>query len=245
MVRADRFFETAKKLNEVVDLARFTLLSELLKKNNNNLESLIKNSKSQLGQDLFVVGTLDAKESGYFVEFGATDGISLSNTFLLETELNWNGILAEPAQNWRVKLESNRNCKIDFRCLFDQSDITLKFIESESSELSTIKGYENIDENKRILTREYEVQTISLLDLLKFHGAPQIIDYLSIDTEGSEFLILENFDFSQYKFRVITCEHNFTENREKIFNLLTKNGYQRIWSEFTQFDDWYVNPELI
>jgi FkbM family methyltransferase len=220
-------------------------LNELLKKNTENIESLIKKSKSQLGQDLFVIGTLDAKKSGYFVEFGATDGISLSNTFLLENEFNWTGILAEPAMNWHIKLESNRTCKIDFRCVSDQSGTTLKFIESESGELSTIKGYEEVDQNKRIPTKEYDVKTISLLDLLRFHGSPQVIDYLSIDTEGSEYLILEKFDFSQFKFRVITCEHNFTENREKLFNLLTKNGYKRVWSEFTQFDDWYVNPTLI
>ena len=220
-------------------------MNELLKKKVKNIESLVKNSKSQLGQDLFVVGTLDAKKSGYFVEFGATDGLSLSNTFLLENEFEWTGILAEPAKNWHAELELNRKCKIDFRCVSNQSNTTLKFIESEFGELSTIKGFEGFDENIRTLAREYDVKTISLLDLLKFHDSPQVIDYLSVDTEGSEYLILEKFDFAQFKFRIITCEHNFTENREKIFNLLTKNGYKRIWSEFTQFDDWYIHPELI
>jgi hypothetical protein len=219
-------------------------LNELLK-NAENIESLVKKSKSQLGQDLFVVGILDAKKSGYFVEFGATDGVSLSNTFLLENDFEWTGILAEPAKSWHVELELNRKCKIDFRCVSDQSNTVLKFIESESGELSTIKGFEGLDENIRTLAREYDVKTISLLDLLRFHNSPQVIDYLSVDTEGSEYLILEKFDFAQFKFRIITCEHNFTENREKIFNLLTKNGYKRIWTEFTQFDDWYIHPELI
>ena len=62
--------------------------------------------------------------------------------------------------------------------------------------------------------------------LIKYN-APKFIDYLSIDTEGSEYEILKNFDFKSYKFRVITCEHNYNENREKIYELLTENGYER------------------
>ena len=67
--------------------------------------------------------------------------------------------------------------------------------------------------------RKYKVPTISLLDLLDIHNAPKFIDYLSIDTEGSEYEILNAFDFNKYKFRVITCEHNFTPMREKIYKL--------------------------
>ena len=68
-----------------------------------------------------------------------------------------------------------------------------------------------------------------------------MIDYLSIDTEGSEFEILNSFDFSKFKFRIITCEHNYTPMREKIFELLTKNGYTRVFKEISFNDDWYVS----
>ena len=78
-------------------------------------------------------------------------------------------------------------------------------------------------------------------DLLVKYNAPKIIDYLSIDTEGSEFNILNNFDFNKYKFRIITCEHNFTPNKNKIHKLLTKNGYVKKHSSLVSFvDDWYV-----
>ena len=45
-------------------------------------------SRSQLFQDLFVLNTLDEKRNGYFVEFGAADGVYLSNSFLLEHDYN-------------------------------------------------------------------------------------------------------------------------------------------------------------
>ncbi len=70
-----------------------------------------------------------------------------------------------------------------------------------------------------------------------------MIDYLSIDTEGSDFEILKNFDFNSFKFRVITCEHNLNKNREKIYKLLTENGYKRKFTEISKFEDWYVLNE--
>jgi hypothetical protein len=67
-----------------------------------------------------------------------------------------------------------------------------------------------------------------------------MIDYLSIDTEGSEYEILSHFDFEKYHFKIITCEHNFTPARERIFSLLTKNGYARKCENLSKIDDWYV-----
>ena len=64
--------------------------------------------------------------------------------------------------------------------------------------------------------------------------------YVSIDTEGSEFEILNSFNFDEYDIKIITCEHNFTPMREKIHSLLTRNGYVRKYSEYSLFDDWYV-----
>ena len=86
----------------------------------------------------------------------------------------------------------------------------------------------------------YDVKTISLEDMLSKFKAPNFIDYLSIDTEGSEFEILENFNFDRYKFKIITCEHNYSADRKKIYNLLINNGYQRKFVELSKWDDWYV-----
>ena len=69
---------------------------------------LLPKSKSQLRQDLFVLSRLSFMERGYFVEFGATNGYELSNTYLLETKKHWSGIFAEPARCWHGQLEKNR-----------------------------------------------------------------------------------------------------------------------------------------
>jgi FkbM family methyltransferase len=224
-------------------------LQPLREPNDGRLENFLRcvsdnyrRSHSQLFQDLFVLSFMGEKRGGYFVEFGATNGVDLSNSFLLETKYGWTGIVAEPARRWQSSLQENRSCDIDLRCIWSRSGETLKFSETPAGEFSTITRFRESDFNDRSNAREYEVGTVSLNDLLDFHKAPAEIDYLSIDTEGSEFSILEAFYFSKRRFRAITVEHNFTmPERTKIYDLLTTNGYEQVFAGLTKWDDWYVS----
>lgn len=207
------------------------------------LLKLLPESKSQLRQDLFVLAELDLKKAGYFVEFGAASGADLSNTHLLEKHFGWQGIVAEPAKYWHTALKKNRSCHVETDCVWKSSNETLTFNEVDAGrEFSTIDSLSASDAHAHLREKgmNYPVKTISLVDLLEKYGAPKVVDFLSIDTEGSEFDILNSFEFARYQFRVITCEHNFTEQREKIYSLLTGNGYERKFEQYSQFDDWYV-----
>lgn len=76
-------------------------------------------SQAQLHQDLFVLSELGFKRGGFFVEFGATNGLELSNSFLPEDKFEWYGILAEPAKKWHKALKNNRpNTKIETDCVW-------------------------------------------------------------------------------------------------------------------------------
>jgi len=244
LIRHTTYEKIILNANDTFD---FIFLREI--KNQENLSKTmhyLSQSHSQLRQDLFTLNQLNFKKNGFFVEFGATNGINLSNTHLLEKEFNWNGILAEPAKIYHKELFENRNCYIEKNLVWKNSKSKLDFIETSTKELSTIKEYLKSDlEDLRVAHKQYAVDTISLNDLLKKYNAPNIIDYLSIDTEGSEFDILNNFNFNFYQFRVITCEHNFSSNRDEIHNLLYNNGYKRIMSNISQFDDWYVKTSIV
>jgi FkbM family methyltransferase len=221
------------------------LLLELPDKHKVQLLRILGHSRSQLRQDLFVLSELDFKRDGFFVEVGAASGVDLSNTFLLEKEFGWRGILAEPAKRWHKELMANRSCHIEANCVWRESNITLAFNEVESAEFSTVDSYSSSDSYSKVRKhgKTYNVKTISLNDLLVKYNAPGKIDYLSVDTEGSEYEILSNCDFDRYQFKVITCEHNFTPQREKIHFLLTENGYVRKFKEVSRVDDWYVRTE--
>lgn len=209
--------------------------------NERQIMRALRHSRSQLAQDVFVLCELGSK-TGYFVEFGAANGIDASNTYLLEKEFGWQGILSEPARCWQEDLKNNRNCIIATHCVWRESRQNLAFNEVDSGEYSTIAAFSLLDMHRetRKKGKIYSVETISLEDLLAMYNAPREIDYLSIDTEGSEYEILAAFDFSKYQIRAITCEHNFSPLREKVHSLLAERGYVRKFANISLFDDWYV-----
>lgn len=207
----------------------------------NQCIELLDKSRSQLRQDLFALTQTDFKRGGFFVEFGATDGVELNNTWLLENDFGWRGILAEPAQGWQKDLADNRNCTIETRCVWKTTGDTLKFTEAPRGENSGISSF--VKPSRKMRGTSYDVSTISLNDLLAEHDAPSVIDYVSIDTEGSEFDILNAVDFDRWSFRVMTVEHNFAPQRADIHKLLTSKGYVRVLEDISRFDDWYIKPE--
>ena len=121
----------------------------------------------------------------------------------------------------------------------------MPFSEADATEISTLSAYTESDYHAeaRKNSKTYDVKTVSLNDLLNRYQAPSNLDYLSIDTEGSEYDILNAFDFDKYNFKIITCEHAWMPRREKIYALLTAKGYIRKFERISRWDDWYVKAE--
>jgi len=203
-------------------------------------------SYSQLNQDIEVI--LHYKNiSGFYVEIGANDGINLSNTYLLEKN-GWKGICVEPIPSVYEELKKNRpNSYCCNKAVYHTSGLTVDFdicnsyslLSGISDSLDTYKKH--IDENKTSI----QVETISLNDLLHKVYAPKFIEYLSIDTEGSEYDILKAFDFTKHKFGIIHVEHNYAEpRRTNIRVLLESVGYK--FERENQWDDVYhINEDFI
>ena len=89
------------------------------------------------------------------------------------------------------------------------------------------------------------VETISLNQVIEEEFNDISPSYISIDTEGSEFEILNSFNFSKYKPAVFTIEHNFTDLQKKIDELMFKNDYSRIFNNLTTFDAWYISKKAL
>ena len=157
----------------------------------NKILELIPDSRSQVRQDLFVISELGFKRGGYFVEFRAQNSKDGSNSYMLEKKFGWQGIVCEPSRQYHESLKNFRDCEIDFRCVWSSSGEYLKFSDLGDTGLSTLTSLlgEGLHGATRSATdsKEYLVESVSLNQLLIDHRAPVEIDYISIDTEGSEF----------------------------------------------------------
>lgn len=206
-------------------------------------------SLSQNFQDIWAIFETIKSSPSYpkhFIEFGATDGIAGSNTFLLENFYSWKGTLVEPIPEQYDNLMKNRkNANCLNACVWTHDAGYVDLIIPEEKDLSTIVGYGQSDEhaNKRKQGRIISVPTISLLNVVK--QTNPIIDYMSVDTEGSEYDILkayfDNEESKNYEIKCISVEHNYQpEARQNIYNLLTLKGYIRKFEEISRWDDFYV-----
>jgi len=211
-----------------------------------------KKIRSQLYQDIFASFVVNDKFNKSYLEFGATNGIDLSNTYILENEFSWSGSLAEPDQNWIDDLRKNRpNSNIISKCIWSTSGKKLNFFSSNTHVLSSLDDFKYSDINSmpgntaaRVKEgKNYQVETISLNDVIFNYFDGKTPSYISIDTEGSEFEILNSFDFTKYQPIIFTIEHNFTDLQKKIDDLMKKNNYSRIFRDLTLFDAWYVHKK--
>ena len=194
----------------------------------------------QLKQDIAALACNGFKRNGYFVDIGAADPVYSSNTAMLERVFGWDGICAEANPEFHEALRNERRCAVDERCVWTSTGATVSF--HFVSTLSTVSDFANADHHAdaRAAAEIGTVRTVSMNDLLKTHGAPPHVDFLSMDSEGSELAILEAFDFSTTSFGFICIEHNYAPNREAIKDLLASKGYRRIWTRLSEWDDWFV-----
>lgn len=241
----DRLIQSERELHRLGEYRNF--LRHVGANQMHNALKLLADSHGENFQDLFAALLLGDRENGFFVEFGATDGVTGSNTLMFEKRSGWNGIIAEPARIWHEKLAMNRKCMISHECVWSASGDQVEFCEAGDAGFSTIALFADSDRHasKRKRSTNYSVPTVSLDDLLALHGAPAIIDFLSLDTEGSEFDILAAFSFDRYRVSVLVVEHNFRPEREALHELLTRNGMVRVLPELSRYDDWYVADDLV
>ena len=157
-------------------------------------------SYSQFNQDINILNFYNDKKFGFFVEAGAQDGCNYSNSYYLEKNNYWNGICVECNPYWYNKLCNNRKNTLNYNyALYNSDDDSLDFINDNiggcSGILETNKN-NNVLHNNEII----KVNTKKLTTILDMANAPSFIEFLSLDTEGSEYEILKSHDFNKYLF---------------------------------------------
>ena len=194
----------------------------------------------ELGQDRFVAEVLQNKTNGYFVEFGAMNGREYSNTYTFEKHFGWQGIVSEPNPRFHSELMQNRSCVIDNRAFWHTSGLQMDFV-------CRHHGYSVLGEN--IITADdqiIKVETVGLNDVLELYRAPNVIDYISMDTEGTELDILIPFDWTRWQVLIWTIEHNYHEPaRSNIRETMFAHDYKLVRETDSKYDDWFVHKSIL
>lgn len=162
-------------------------------------------------------------ENGFFIECGANDGITQSNTYRLEKEKNWSGILIEPSLvsfNQCIKNRSKKNIFENCVLVSDSYNSESILGDFDGNLMSSVGG--NRRNNKNIL----EVPAKKLSNILTNYNIDKI-DFFSLDVEGYEFEVLKGLDFKTHAPYFILIEI-YNKDYEKIVNLLTEYGYKLI-----------------
>ena len=168
--------------------------------------------------DRKVVPYLPARD-GFFVELGANDGITQSNTYHFEKYKSYRGILIEPIPAKFEECKRNRSKRNFFsNCACVSLDFREPFVNLVYSNLmtTTLDGTSDIvDRHSHALsgshfikepTYEFQIQARTLNSILEEARAPNRIDFLSLDVEGSELEVLKGINFENYIFSVICVE---------------------------------------
>lgn len=167
---------------------------------------------------------LFSKIGGFFIEAGANDGIMQSNTYFLEKNRIWNGILIEPVPEIYNKCKFNRPFSIVENAALVANDyhipeIVIEYTPKTHGLMSTIKGINTTKHHlEKAGNEEGEgrmVKALTLNQILEKHkySIPKIIDFFSLDVEGYEPQALLGIDFNQWhiEYMLIEQQYNFTE----------------------------------
>jgi FkbM family methyltransferase len=185
---------------------------------------------------------LPGKRHGFFLDLAASDGVTHSNTHVLEKWFGWTGICIEPNPEFFAKLEVRR------RCVLDQSVVSAV---REKVQFRIDNGQfggvvaDDTDNNPRdrseqlIRAKIIELQAVPLNAILDSHNAPRVIDYFSLDVEGCEERVLSTFDFRRYQFRCLTVERP----TPRVSEILREQGY--VFVKTHRYDSFYVHPSVL
>jgi len=188
------------------------------------------NCYHDLYNDLFYKNVVfKNKSNGYYVEVGALDGVVNSQSFIFEKVLGWDGIIVEPNPFWKEGIYINRKCSISDYAISNFNGIA-RFECRANYGFSGLKS-DTSDARLSDIVDEINVNATTLCNLLDEYNAPNVIDWVSIDTEGSELNILEKFfsENTKYKINLLNFETYKLYDSDKLLStqpfLKIKNPY--------------------
>lgn len=202
-------------------------------------------AKRVLRGKYFSLNQLDRKlekyvdyDDGYFVELGANDGVTQSNSLYFEKYRNWRGLLVEPAPQNYLKCRQNRSACDSIYCAacvsfdYDQEFVRMAYSNLMSTPVSLESDIQDPRAHAQLGGRflgngeavfEFGAVARTLNSLLLDAGAPRVIDFLSLDVEGAELEVLKGVDHQAFRFKHLLVE---CRNYPRLNLYLASQGYR-------------------
>lgn len=211
------------------------LYQSLVKFYNDKFNNFRNDSYSQEGEDLILKRIFDGQQKGFYIDVGAHHPKRFSNTYYFY-RLGWRGINIDARPGSKKEFDKVRANDINLEVAISDTPTELTYfifdepaLNSFDKELSLHRanttGYK--------INKTITIKTEKLSDVLdRYLEISQIIDFLSIDTEGLDISVLRSNDWNKYKPLVILCEDSEFDiekpNNSEIYNYLLEKGYQLI-----------------
>jgi len=189
---------------------------------------------SQGGEEILLWNFFDRKRDGFFIDVGAYDGVTFSNTYFFEA-IGWTGILIEPMPDFFDACRTRRPFSRVIHAAVSEGNrqtptATLHVASgAKASGLETLSFIgDNPSQLERIERASGQVRAVtvpcrSLDEILADHlGA---IDFVSIDVEGAELDMLHGFDVNRHQPRVLVIEDNSGGEDKRVGLWLQDRGY--------------------
>lgn len=204
--------------------------------------------EGQLLQDLWVVSQHGTKP-GFFLDIGAGHPVNISNTWVLQSQFDWSGIVVEPNPDFSILHEQIRKSEKVETLKFavtplSQTHMRYKSDGEYSGNPDDFPGELHRARNKHRSDLAVDlVPAITVREILESREITQI-DYLNLDIEGGEVGILKTFPFDYCKVRLITVEHNYRHEDVKVVDdFLEALNFRKCFNNSTEWDSFYISND--
>lgn len=243
-------------MNEMSDVTLLELVNHIITRHpglastiENFAQDIIYKRRDFYKNQYFGLNQIDEKlekylnyENGYFIELGANDGVTQSNTLYFEKNRNWRGILVEPVPHNYLLCLKNRSSENKIYCnACVSNEFKEKFVEIIYSNLMSVSlipdsDIKNAEEhakngiqflNSSEKNFSFGAPAITLDEIFEKSKSPNLIDFFSLDVEGAELDVLRGINHQIYRFKYILVE---SREFSKLQSYLSSNGYKFIES---------------
>jgi hypothetical protein len=146
----------------------------------------------ELAADVWVMNIFNSKQSGFYIDLAANDAVQYSNTLALE-RLGWDGLCIEAQSKYLLGL-LHRKCKVVQAIVSRGEEVVFNPVGHCGSNCGhVIKDQSNPRSNADMLP------SVTFGQIIRDFRVPAVIDFLSLDIEGSEDNAMSTFPWETHK----------------------------------------------